>query len=146
MTASIAQLGAGFILQSSPLRAGRPRPAQRHADKPYGLPLRVCTRHFSKQLDSDRQAAYVPPTAFMNASTPAQESPLDPLALGTLDREFVDFFSFLKGCGLVHAGAAAGAEQAAGARWSSAGARCVSFGSRQYFVRTVSLAGTRAAR
>ena len=49
------------------MRAGRPWPAgqpreESHAEKPNGFPLSVCTRLFSKQLDSDsdRRAAYVP--------------------------------------------------------------------------------------
>ena len=34
-----------------------------HTGKPNGFPSSVCTRLFSKQLDSDRRAAYVPENA-----------------------------------------------------------------------------------
>ena len=43
MTASLAQLGAGFI---QPF-AGGPAGHESHEDKPDGFPLSVSTRHFS---------------------------------------------------------------------------------------------------
>ena len=53
---SESQLGAGFI---QPFAGGTAMAGQAakgresHEDKPDGFPLSVCTRYFSKQLDSD---------------------------------------------------------------------------------------------
>ena len=62
MTASLVQLGAGFIqpLAGGTAMAGRAAKGKSERDSLGGFPLGVCTRHFSKQLDSDRCTAYVP--------------------------------------------------------------------------------------
>ena len=51
MTASLVQLGAGFI---QPLADGTAMAGRAAKGEIQRIPLGVCTRHFSKQLDSDR--------------------------------------------------------------------------------------------
>jgi len=56
MTASLVQLGAGFIqpLAGGTAMVGRAAKGEIPEEQPRGFPSGVCTRHFSKQLDSDR--------------------------------------------------------------------------------------------
>ena len=54
MTASLAQLGAGFIQPLAGGTAMAGRAAKGKEEQPGGFPLGGCTRHFSKQLDFDR--------------------------------------------------------------------------------------------
>ena len=56
------ETGSGSKKDTARTRArARERERERgREEQPGGFPLGVCTRHFSKQLDSDRCTAYVP--------------------------------------------------------------------------------------
>ena len=71
MKASLAQLGTGFIqpFARGTAMAGRQGKSQSHTGKPNDFPSSVRTRLFSKQLDCDNRAAYIP-----NSQMPATQT------------------------------------------------------------------------